>query len=76
MYLSHDANFLSYLMSDFYKKEICMESFIHEVCEHSDSFDIKIRFYSSKCDVCNPKFIEFKHKINYKWIDVLNGGQF
>ena len=40
----HYAKFLSYLMCDFYKKEIQMESFIHEIYEQSDLANIKIRF--------------------------------
>ena len=63
-------------MSDFYKKENCMESFIHVIYENSDSVDIKIRFYSSKYNASNPKFIELKQKINNVWIDVLNKGEF
>ena len=61
-------------MSDYYKKEICMESFIHEIYEHSDLVNIKIRFYSSKYNDSDPKFMEIKHKINKIWIDAFNKG--
>ena len=44
--------------------------------EDRDLVNIKIRFYSSKYNESDPKFMELKWKINNVWIDLLNKEEF
>ena len=47
----HNAKFLSYFMSDFYKEVLHMDFFVHKIYEHGNKVDIKIKFNSSKYNV-------------------------
>ena len=65
----HNAKFLSYFMSDFYKEGLHMEFFVHEIYKHDHKVDIKIKCYSSKYNVDDKKIEE---AIKNKWLDVIN----